>query len=393
MMAGRRPPETGHRAELLESGAEYFPALLRAIDAAQHELLLETYIYADDPSGRAVTEALLRAAARGVRVVALIDGFGASGHIGTLAERLRSGGVALRFYRPIRALAHLRFARLQRLHRKLLTVDGRLAFIGGINIHDDANLTDPRLQGRYDFAVAITGPLVRPLRAAQRKLMGRALRRRVPPQLPSAAGEPPWLASWERLKRVARARLVLRDNFLHRHAIERAYLEAIDRARSQIWIANAYFIPGRRLLQALARARARGVAVRLMLQGHPEYWFVREAERALYDLLLAQGIELLEYRRGFLHAKVAVIDARWATVGSSNLDPFSLLLSHEANVVIEDEAFAAELRERLERAAREHGHRVTPVQWSRQRGWLRLRARLVYALTRLALRLIGFARY
>ncbi|MFN3629379.1 MAG: cardiolipin synthase ClsB, partial [Casimicrobiaceae bacterium] len=387
-------PPVHAAARLLESGGEFFPALIGAIDHAEREVLLETYIYADDASGRAVTEALLRAAGRGVRVVALIDGFGASGHIGMLGERLRAGGVWLRLYRPLSRFAHFTPSRLRRLHRKIVTIDATVSFVGGINIHDDHNLATPGLAGRHDYAVAVSGPVVAALRHAQRRLMGRALRRRVPPapDTPSARARRDLITRLG-LEAVERMALVLRDNLRHRHAIEHAYLEALDRAEREVWIANAYFVPGRRVLSALGAAVARGVRVRLILQGHPEYWFAREAERALYDVLLDRGIEIIEYRASFLHAKVAVVDDRWATVGSSNLDPFSLLLAHEANVVIEDSAFASRLRARLAAACEGAGERIDPAQWKRRPAWQRLRSRLVYGLARLAMRATGFVRY
>jgi cardiolipin synthase len=210
---------------------------------------------------------------------------------------------------------------------------------------------------------------------------------------PIADARPAPLITLLGLAPVERLALVLRDNLRHRHAIERAYLEAIGRAEREVWIANAYFVPGRRVLAALGAAVARGVRVRLLLQGHPEYWFAREAERALYDVLLDRGIEIIEYRASFLHAKVAVVDDRWATVGSSNLDPFSLLLAHEANVVIEDRAFASHLRARLAAACDGTCHVIDPAQWKRRPAWLRLRSRLIYGLARLVMKVIGFARY
>jgi len=186
---------------------------------------------------------------------------------------------------------------------------------------------------------------------------------------------------------------VLRDNLRHRHAIERVYLRAIATARESVWIANAYFVPGHRVLAALKDAARRGVDVRLILQGREEYWIAREAERALYDILLDAGIDIVEYGASFLHAKVAVIDRRWATVGSSNLDPFSLLLAHEANLVIEDATFASDLYSRLERACADHGQRIDASLWQRRPRWLRLRARLIYGLARLALRALGLGGY
>jgi cardiolipin synthase len=166
-----------------------------------------------------------------------------------------------------------------------------------------------------------------------------------------------------------RAMLVLRDNLANRRAIERAYLKALGGARREVLIANAYFFPGRRFRRALAEAARRGVRVRLLLQGRAEYVLPHLATQALYDPLLGAGVEIVEYHRSFLHAKVAVIDD-WATVGSSNIDPFSLLLAREANVVVVDAGFAATLRERLLASMAEGGRAVLPEEHAR-RPWTR----------------------
>jgi cardiolipin synthase len=159
--------------------------------------------------------------------------------------------------------------------------------------------------------------------------------------------------------------LVLRDNLANRRAIERAYLRAIGRARREVLIANAYFVPGRRFRRALREAAGRGVRVRLLLQGRAEYALPHLATQALYDPLLAAGVEIVEYHRSFLHAKVAVIDD-WATVGSSNIDPFSLLLAREANVMVFDAGFAATLRERLLASMAEGGRPVVHDEHARR---------------------------
>jgi cardiolipin synthase len=187
----------------------------------------------------------------------------------------------------------------------------------------------------------------------------------------------------------SRAALVLRDNLRNRSRIERAYRRAIGHAQQEIIIANAYFVPGRKMRTALIAAAKRGVNVQLLLQGRYEYFMQYYAARPIYGALLRAGVQIYEYSPSFLHAKVAVIDRRWATVGSSNLDPLSLLLAREANVMVEDAGFAAALHTRLARAIREEGRAMDPAQY-RNRPWRqRFMEGLALALMRLALAVQG----
>lgn len=375
----------GNRIALLETGAQYFPALLAAIEAAACEIHLETYIYADDPTGRQVTAALVAAARRGIAVRVLVDGFGAREFPEGLGRQLADAGVEVRIYRAELAPFKLRRHRLRRLHRKLVAIDGRVAFVGGINIIDDNDT--PHLGPRFDYAVRIEGPLVAPIRAAMGhlwRLIGWARFRRRPP--------PPPLSPCRQDDAVdaVAAAFVIRDNLRHRRDIEDAYLSAIDAARGEIFIAMAYFLPGRRFRKALIAAARRGVAVRLLLQGQVEYALLHYATQALYGSLIAEGIRIVEYRSGFLHAKVAVIDDDWATVGSSNIDPYSLLLAREANVVVRDAGFAAQLRGSLGRAAAEDALEITPAELKRSSLLARTLRWAAYGMVRL---LLGLTRY
>lgn len=375
----------GNRIALLETGAQYFPALLAAIEAAACEIHLETYIYADDPTGRQVTAALVAAARRGIAVRVLVDGFGAREFPEGLGRQLADAGVEVQIYRAELAPFKLRRHRLRRLHRKLVAIDGRVAFVGGINIIDDNDT--PHLGPRFDYAVRIEGPLVAPIRAAMGhlwRLIGWARFRRRPP--------PPPLSPCRQDDAVdaVAAAFVIRDNLRHRRDIEDAYLSAIDAARGEIFIAMAYFLPGRRFRKALIAAARRGVAVRLLLQGQVEYALLHYATQALYGSLIAEGIRIVEYRSGFLHAKVAVIDDDWATVGSSNIDPYSLLLAREANVVVRDAGFAAQLRGSLGRAAAEDALEITPAELKRSSLLARTLRWAAYGMVRL---LLGLTRY
>ena len=376
----------GNRITLLECGDQYFPALIRAIDHARQEIFLETYIFEEDATGRQVARALIDAARRGVSVQLLVDGFGSRALPQALREEMLDAGVRLMFFRPVASLRQVRRTRLRRLHRKLVVVDGRDGFCGGINIIDDRN-TPKQVPPRFDYAVHVQGPLVAEMRSAMRRLWMRAawsqLRRDWRPRgvvrrEPAAAGS-------------QRAALLVRDNLRHRHDIEDAYLSAIASARSEVVIACAYFLPGVRFRRALIAASARGVRVVLLLQGKVEYVLLHYSSRALYRQLLEAGIEIHEYRQSFLHAKVAVVDRSWATVGSSNIDPISFLLALEANVVVEDSAFAQELRESLEAAMRNGARRVHPTAWrppiaQRALTWV------VYWCVRLLVGLTGYAK-
>jgi cardiolipin synthase len=272
------------------------------------------------------------------------------------------------------------------MHRKLAVMDGRIAFVGGINIVDDWDDLNHRAQTppRFDYAVKISGLLVAQVHHAVHHLwqivawsqVGRRILRRPEPlptiTLPAAAAGSMACA------------FLVRDNVRHRRDIEDAYLEAIGTARSEILIANAYFLPGRRFLRALIDAARRGVRVTLLLQGKMEYWVQHQATQSLYQRLLAEGIVIHEYRRSFLHAKVAVIDARWATVGSSNIDPFSLLLAREANVLVLDTGFASTLRNSLDAAIASGAERVDDSALQQRSLWQRLQGRIAYLLVRLA---------
>jgi cardiolipin synthase len=375
----------GNRIELLETGGEFFPALREAIDAACSEIYLETYIFENDQTGRAIAAALTGAALRGVTVRVLVDGFGARDFAQTLMPELLRHGVEVLVYRPEFARLRLARHRLRRLHRKVAVVDACKAFVGGINIVDDVHAADPA-PPRYDYAVSVEGPLLASIHASTRRI---------------------WeLVSWANFKRRfrpatrapvvtgscgdTRARFVIRDNFRHRRDIEEAYLDAIGNARSEIILANAYFLPGRRFRRALLGAARRGVRIIILLQGRVEYVLLHYATQALYATLLSAGIRVFEYHRSFLHAKVAVVDSHWATVGSSNIDPFSLLLAREANVVVHDARFAARLRTSLHSAMDLGATELREEQWRRKSALRRAASWMAYGIVRLMIGLAGY---
>lgn len=341
--ARNQPPRSsrwvpGNHFELLENGEEFFPRVLEAIAKARHEVMLETFILAEDKIGKALHAALVAAAERGVEVHVLVDGFGSHELSPEFVAGLVDAGVRFRIFDPGRSFMGQRLNLLRRMHRKIVVIDGQLGFIGGINYSAD-HVADFGPEAKQDYAVQVRGPVVAQmhhltheavLSHAERKRRNRSTAIRGRPH----AG-------------TAYAIFVTRDNHEHPNDIERHYRVALRAARHRVVIANAYFFPGYRFIREMRRAARRGVDVRLILQGQPDMAIVRTAASMLYDHLLRAGVRVYEYCERPLHGKVALVDDEWSTVGSSNLDPLSLSLNLEANVVIQDRSFNTRLYQRL----------------------------------------------
>ena len=376
----------GNQIKLLRSGGEYFPALLNAIRLAKTEIHLQSYIYQADQTGLAIGQALMDAAQRGVHVNVLLDGFGSQKLSSAFVASLRAAGVNVLFYRPRISPWSMQKNRLRRLHSKIAVVDGTIGFIGGINIIDDNNVPNPNnVPPRVDYAVQIEGALLPRLQASVADLWHRVAWLNL---LKTPATKSHATGSSSPHPANLLAAFAQRDNVLHRHDIETAYLMAINSAQSEILIANAYFLPGHRFRKALVDAANRGVKVSLLLQGRVEY-FLMMATHAFYSEFLNKGIAIYEYRKSFMHSKVAVIDGTWATVGSSNIDPFSLLLAREANVFISDPGFAGELRTDILASIAAGAVPILAQQWQAENAFKRAASKLALVMVRLFLGLIG----
>jgi cardiolipin synthase len=374
----------GNDIRLLENGEEFFPRVLECIAHARHEVVIETFILFEDKVGLQLHQALAGAARRGVQVDVTIDGFGSPDLSDEFIASLTAAGVRLHVFDPGKRLVGLgwRMNALRRMHRKIVVIDGCVAFVGGINFSAD-HLADFGPQAKQDYALEIRGPLVAEihrfthaaLAQGQRYQRRRAWwrwRHRLRAQLrdlPHAGG--------------AAAMLVVRDNGEHRSDIEQHYLMAIRAAQRRVVIANAYFFPGYRLVKELRRAARRGVDVCLILQGQPDMPIVKTAARMLYHRLLRAGVRICEYCERPLHGKVALMDEEWATVGSSNLDPLSLALNLEANVIIRDRDFNRQLDARLQQLTRQSCLSIDQHELDELRGFAWLRSFVAYHLTRL----------
>ena len=413
----------GNHIKLLRSGEEYFPALIMAIENAVSSIYLQSYIYEVDQAGINVGNALKQAAQRGVAVNLLLDGFGSKDLPKAYLTILENAGVQVMFYRPKISPWTLKKNRLRRLHRKIAVIDESIAFVGGINIIDDYNVPD-NTPPRIDYAVQIQGALLPSIAANVVKLWHRLqwmrdltsqinVAARIKMQKPFKQSPQPNKTTQQveaiqqvkatpqielspQIKKTQPAKLnmqaafVLRDNLLHRNDIEDAYLSAINAAKSEIIIANAYFVPGRDFRKALLKAAQRGVKIELLLQGRMEY-FLMFATHAFYSVFLKNGVQIFEYRKSYMHCKVAVIDGYWSTVGSSNIDPFSMMLAHEANIIVQDKAFAEVLRTDILSTIREGAFKISTHDWQHGNKLKRFLSWLVYGLVRLFMGLIGYS--
>ena len=361
----------GNRLDLLVNGEDYFPAVFAAIRAARNEVLIETFILFEDQVGAELESAMSIAVQRGARIELTVDGYGSEKLSDAFVARMQALGIVLRMFEPFPRLFGNRVNLFRRLHHKIVVVDGGIAFVGGINFSEDHLITAGPMS-KLDYALRIEGPLVDDIRQlvldlerAHTKQLSRWQRWRHPLEPRPAAEQKP-----------AMALIARRDNHHHFDDIERLYRIAIRASKHRVIIANAYFFPGYRLLRELTRAAQRGVRVQLIMQGNPDMPVVRFITQTLYAHLARAGIEIFEYCERPIHAKVAVIDEDWSTVGSSNLDPLSLALNLEANVFVADKTFteklATELAGLIEHSCKklEREHLKNPSWWGMVLGFV-----------------------
>lgn len=348
----------GNRLSLLVNGEAFFPQLLQRINEAKREIYIETFILADDPVGEDLKAALIAAAERGVWVSVTADSWGSHFLNSEYIEALTTAGIVFQIYDPQPSWYNGRPKLFRRLHRKLAVIDATYGFIGGINMcHDHMISSGP--EGKQDYSVELQGPIVNQLRTLCKSYVRDAKDEHLHELLgalknPAQPGATPMA-------------FVSRDNRRNRSDIEKAYMAGIREARERVWIANAYFFPGYRFVRALRKAAKRGVDVRLVLQGDPDIPFALPMARALYDVLIRSGVKIYEYLDRPLHAKIAVIDDEWATIGSSNLDPLSLAFNLEANIIVCDRDFNAQLATEIQ--GLEKGSKKIAADWVKHRRW------------------------
>lgn len=355
----------GNALELLINGEEFFPAVFDSIRTAKHQVLLETFIIAQDEVGTELQKVLIAAARRGVEVEVMTDDYGTFELTPPFVAAMVDAGVKLHVFDPKPKTLGMRTNIFRRLHRKIVVIDGTLAYVGGINFSAE-HLSNSGPEAKQDYAVKLRGPAVNAVHEVSVQLLREAKagatathpkRQFIPPKnLPTGD---------------ARIRIAVRDNNRHTSDIEKLYLQAIRTAKKRIVIANAYFFPGYRLLRALRNASRRDLEVILILQGRPDMPWVSACSRLLYSYLIKNGVTIYEYCKRPLHGKVAVIDEDWSTVGSSNLDPLSLAMNLEANLFIENTAFNQQLYTHLKNLSQSNCEPVS-LELAERGYWWRL---------------------
>ncbi len=367
--------QEGNRIQLLENGENFYPAVYAAIEHAQQKVILETFIWFEDEVGRELHAVLLKAARRGVHIEVLLDGYGSPDLSDAFVNELTTAGVVFRYYDPRPRLFGMRTNVFRRMHRKIVVVDNTVAFVGGIN-YSAEHVTSYGPEAKQDYAVRVEGPVVEDILQFELD------------NLPDQAQAKRW---WQRRRHraeenkrpgEAQALFVWRDNNDHRDDIERHYLKMLANAKREVIIANAYFFPGYRLLHAMRNASRRGVSVKLIVQGEPDMPIVKVGAELLYNYLLKGGVQVYEYRRRPLHGKVALMDDHWATVGSSNLDPLSLSLNLEANLIIHDREFNQTLRDNLSAIIANDCQRVDESMAPKRTWWNLARGVVVFHFLR-----------
>lgn len=360
-----------HQLRILNSGDDFFSALIELIEQSLREIHLQTYIFNWDTTGQRIWEALLRAAERGVNVHILLDDFGSASFRDVIAGKILPDRIRLRFFGSYRHWNHLYWGR--RLHHKVVIADDSRALIGGINIADHYSGWGGETAW-LDFGISITGDGCIEMAAICRRLWGnrRAAHRRSSPHLPAAIS------------------ILQHDYFRRKRQIQKSYLQSIRKAEKEITLFASYFMPGRSMRMALARASKRGVKVKLVLQGISDVPFVKAATQYLYGYCQQHHMEIYEWERSVLHAKAAVVDGTWLTIGSYNLNHLSAYASIEMNLAVREASCAAAFSDCLHDLIGDGARRI-PVGEHTTRGWLRIRLFLSYHLLRWSFRLMYLA--
>ena len=350
---GPYPVIAGNRTELLVDGSEAYPAMLAALASAERSIVLESYIFRSDRAGRRFLEALIERAAAGVAVRVLVDGVGAGDTPASFWDPLLDRGGRVAVFRPVAGMFRIGPSIWKRDHRKLLVIDDNVAFIGGLNISNEYAPADWGGAAWHDAHARIEGPGARGL-----ALVFNRTWRQVTGEDWSGRLSPATIAGHTDIQ-------ILEGRLTRRHSVRQAYLHAIRNAERTIRITNAYCIPDRPVRRALRGACRRGVRVQLLLAGRTDLRSVQYAGRYLYKSLMALGVEVYEWTERVLHAKTAVIDGRWCSIGSYNLDRRSLLHNLEANIACVDRDLGAALDAQFERDVA-RSRRIDPETWHRR---------------------------
>lgn len=364
------PLIAGNKCTLLFDGPQTIAAMLQAIAGARDHINFETYIFDQDELGEKFASALIEKQQQGVRVNIIYDSVGTIGTPAAFFQRMRQAGIRLVEYNPVNPakVSGDGWKLNNRDHRKILIVDGKVAFTGGINIsatyaksslfRSAGRPTDKREVGWRDTHIRIEGPAVQAFQWLYVQQWATQARE----ELPDADYFPRPVIAGDKLVRV------LGSDPGGQFEIYKAYALAMQEARQSIHLTSAYFVPDRQTVDALTGAARRGVDVRIVVPGVSDLGLVAYAGHAYYDQLLEAGVKIHQLKLAVLHAKTAVIDGQWSTVGSTNIDTRSFLHNSEINVIVMGGAFGGEMERAFQEDLRD-SNAITLDAW-RRRPWL-----------------------
>jgi len=363
-------PASNH-AELLASGKDYFEKIEALIDGAHHYIHLQTYIFKDDDTGQRIQKALIRASGRGVKIYLLIDAYGSSSISKGFINDMVSAGIEFRFYGKFFSKWAIHIS--HRMHHKILVIDGLYSVVGGINISDDYNDIH-RKHAWLDFAVLSKGPITTDLLLICLRKWKRKNLRHVPQEYINDKNK--HNSHDKGCYEYAREN----DPALNKNQISKTYRKAFKLAEKEMIIAGGYFIPGFKFRRLIKRAVRRGVDIKILTGSKSDVGIAKHAKQFLYSWLLRTGVEVYEYQKSNVHAKVAAIDREWSTVGSYDLNNLSAYSNIELNVDVMNEPFASHLHNVLEKIIQKDCIQITNdmlvknYTWEKQfRAWLSYR--------------------
>lgn len=374
---------TSHnRGRLIRGGAEYFDMAEELIDRAVHSIHLQTYIFESDQTGQRISEALVRAAFRNVRVYVMLDGYASADLDPAVIQRWKESGIHFRWFQPI--VKGRDFYLGRRMHHKILVADGLHSLVGGVNISNRYNDL-PGQPAWLDFAIRIDGEASIELFNRCVEMWTRTLWKKI---------GLPGMFNWRSVlgpDDVMFTRIRMNDWVRNKNQISRSYLEMFHRAQHQITILSSYFMPGRILRKQIHHAASRGVVIRVILTGRSDVHLSKSAERYLYPWLLKRNVEIYEYRHTVLHGKLATYDRQWATVGSYNVNNISAYASIELNVDVHNGTFAGNVEDALDQIILDDCIRISHSRFSTATNlFLQVKRRISYEIIRLILYLFTF---
>ncbi len=374
---------TRNKVRLIRGGNEYFTQLLLLINSAQHSIHLQIYIYDDDETGSMIGDAMMNAAKRNVQVYFVADGYASRAMSKSFITRLQNAGIHFKYFEPFFKSKHFYFGR--RLHRKVFVADGKYALVGGMNIANRYN-DMPGTPAWLDFAMYVQGEAAVQLFQVCTDMW----KTNKPPitQLPDDIED--FLQKIPQTEYCS-VRVRRNDWIKNKNEIWRSYFELFNHADKSIIIMCSYFLPGIELVKRLSNAAIRGVQIKIILAGPSDVMIVKYAERYLYNRLLKNNIAIYEYQANVLHAKLAITDGHWVTLGSYNINNISALASIEVNLDVRNKIFANKVQQQMEDIIERDCISITPETYKLSSGFfVRLRQKISYYFIKIAINLFRF---